>query len=263
MKKMTKLPIMPKALRLEKVRHRFALKEILNKVSLEVHEGEVVSLVGPSGCGKTTLLNLASGMLQPEEGCVQNTFHRTARMFQEDRLLPWKNTLENIILGLKAQKTRKQEREQLAIDWAFQMGLNSQDLEKFPHQLSGGMRQRAALARALAVNPDLLLLDEPFSALDVRRREELQNLLLNELTERGIGVLFVTHDLSEAVRLSHRILVMGANPGRLIGQYLLDTPWEDRDYRHVWYQTHHLLQMPEVAEAFSPSHQPMPHSLHV
>jgi len=204
------------ALRIHRLSHRFGITEVLDQVSLMVRAGEVVALVGPSGCGKTTLLHLAAGLLDVIDGRVENGFDGHAVMFQESRLLPWLGALENIAWGLKALGVALEVRLEAAAALGAEAGLSEDDLDKYPHTLSGGMRQRVALARALAVRPRLLLLDEPFSALDMGLRRELQDLLVREIRARHLAVLLVTHDLTEAVRLSHRILVMAPEPGRIV-----------------------------------------------
>ncbi|RFA28021.1 hypothetical protein CAI21_13670 [Alkalilimnicola ehrlichii] len=210
-----------------------------------------MALVGASGCGKTTLLRLAGGLAEPDTGTVSNTFARTAFMFQEPRLLPWYRAGENLTLGLKAAGIRRAERHHAALILAKRVGLEAAALAKYPHELSGGMRQRVALARALAIEPDLLLLDEPFSALDIGLRQELQNQLLAEIRDRGLAVLFVTHDLMEAVRLSHEVLVLAPEPGRIVHRRRLEASWSSRDNTWLYRHVQALLDEPAVAAAFA------------
>ncbi len=225
---------------------------ILGDVTLEVLPGEVLSLVGPSGCGKTTLLSLAGGLSMPTSGVVENGFRRTAYMFQESRLLPWRTAADNAAFGLRAQGVPRKDRRAAARDLLRRLGLGDEHHGKYPHELSGGMRQRVALARALAVEPDLLLLDEPFSALDVGLRRDLQDLVLDAVRERGLTVIFVTHDLAEAARISHRIAVMAGAPGRIVHLHDLEavTGYHQDDAR-VAAEVSRLLAEPAVAEAFS------------
>ena len=237
-------------LRVHDLAHAFARDEVLSGIHFRVRAGEVVALVGPSGCGKITLLHLAAGLLTVQAGRVDNGFASTAFMFQQPRLLPWKSALDNVALGLKAAGVKRAERHFRARALALRLGLAHRDLDKFPHQLSGGMQSRVALARALVLAPELLLLDEPFSALDVGLKEELYRLLLDHQAERGMGVLMITHDLMEAVRLSDAILVMAPEPGRIVCRFELDRPAARRDDAWVYHHTAELLQTPAVRESF-------------
>jgi len=237
-------------LRWENISHRFGFTDVLQDINLTLKKGRVLSLVGPSGCGKSTLLNIAAQLFDPTEGELSNTFERLAIVFQDHRLLPWKRGLENISYGLKARGMAKPERHKIARKLALRMGLDDDDLTKFPHELSGGMRQRVSLARALAVKPDLLLLDEPFSALDVGLRRDLQDLVVSLICERGLSGVFVTHDLSEALRLSDEIVVMAPDPGRIVYRQQIALPVADRDETYVFQAVGKLMQVPAVDAAF-------------
>ena len=237
-------------LQISGLNHRFGYQRVLEDIALTVKQGEAVALVGPSGCGKTTLLNLAAGLLTPWEGRINQGFSRPAMMFQQPRLLPWKRTLDNIALGLKAQGMALAERNQAARQLALKMGLTDDDLDKFPSALSGGMQSRAALARAFAVRPDLLLLDEAFSALDIGLKSELYDLLAANHMAHGKAVLMITHDLMEAVRLADRILVMSGSPGRIIAEHRISTALAERSESWVFRHTAEFIQYPDIRAAF-------------
>ena len=190
----------------------------LKDVSFSVAEGEFVCILGPSGCGKTTLLNLVAGFLQPDSGTIcfddqpiESPGPERGVVFQEPTLLPWLTIRRNIELGLKAAGTKRREQQRKVIENLRLVGLEKAG-NAFPHQLSGGMKQRAALARVLALEPPLLLMDEPFSALDADTREHLQDELLKICTVRQQTVLFITHSVEEAAYLADRVIILGAPP---------------------------------------------------
>jgi NitT/TauT family transport system ATP-binding protein len=237
-------------LRVRGVHHAFARREVLAGIDLDVEAGQAVALVGPSGCGKTTLLHLCAGLLTLRDGSIENGFAHASFVFQQPRLLPWKSALDNVALGLAARRVSRGEREHVARELALRMGLSHADLDKYPHQLSGGMRSRVSLARALVLEPDLLLLDEPFSALDVGLKEELYALLLSHLSSRRMAALLITHDLMEAVRLSDAILVMASEPGRIVSRFALSPGVDRRDEGWVYRTTADLLQQPSVRSSF-------------
>ena len=205
----------------------------VQEVSLKVADGEVVSLIGPSGCGKSTLLNIGSGLYAPIEGDafvdgerVNGPNAHVAFMLQKDLLLPWRTVAQNVQFGVEIQGVPAPEREQRAM--ALLRMLNLDEFSgHYPHQLSGGMRQRVALARTLAVDPTVLLLDEPFSAVDAQTRIVLQRELAQTLKRAGKTALLITHDLLEAVTLSDRVLVMSRRPGRIIDEIAIELPQRD------------------------------------
>ncbi|MDW8324452.1 MAG: ATP-binding cassette domain-containing protein [Burkholderiales bacterium] len=232
------------------VGYRYGPVEVLAGLDLTLARGEALAVVGPSGCGKTTLLNLIAGLTRPTAGEIACTYTRPAYVFQQPRLLPWKRARDNIALGLKAAGLGRRARAQAAEALGLKLGLTAADLDKYPHQLSGGMQSRVALARALVLSPDLLLLDEPFAALDVGLKAELHALLLAELARREAGLVLVTHDLMEAVRLADRIVLMQGPPGRLVAQYPLAHPRTARDDAWVYRTGAQFMQERAVRAGF-------------
>jgi NitT/TauT family transport system ATP-binding protein len=200
-------------------------------VSLDIMDGEFVSLVGPTGCGKSTLLNVAAGLLAPAQGSVavfgeklRNINTRAGYLFQNEALMPWRTALQNVTAGLEFRGVGAGEARSRAADWLRRVGLAAHG-HKYPHELSGGMRKRVALAQTLILDPKILLMDEPFSALDVQTRSLMENELLNLWAQDRKSVMFVTHDLEEAISLSDRVVVMSAGPSsRLIGEFAIDLP---------------------------------------
>jgi len=195
-------------LTLDGVGHAFLGRAVFESIDLSLAEGEVVALIGPSGCGKTTLLQIAAGLLEPLRGRVRRTYRRHAVVFQEPRLLPWMTARDNIAYGLRAAGAGKKSRAETAERRGAEVGLQAGDLDKYPAELSGGMRQRTAVARAFAVDPDVVFFDEPFTAVDVGLKRALQNLVIEAAARDHFSALFVTHDLAEAVRVAHRLVVL-------------------------------------------------------
>lgn len=224
-------------------------ERVLDGVSLIAEPGRSMCVLGPSGCGKTTLLRLALGTLRPAAGEVANGFRRQAPVFQDSRLLPWRTALDNIAFGARALGTPRAERRAIAAATAERLGLARSDLGKYPHELSGGMRRRVAFGRALAIDPDLLLLDEPFSALDVGLRAELRGLVRGLADERGTAIVLVTHDVVEAVSLADEILVLSPKPARIVHRRLVETPASERDESFAMETAADLLREPETARA--------------
>jgi NitT/TauT family transport system ATP-binding protein len=208
--------------------HRYTAVE---ETTLRVAEGEFLSVVGPTGCGKSTLLNVAAGLLQPSAGTVMvfgklltGVNSHSGYMFQSDALMPWRNTIENVIAGLEFRGLAREEALEQGNDWLKRVGLRGFE-KRYPHQLSGGMRKRVALAQMLILNPEILLMDEPFSALDVQTRQLMENELLELWSANRKSVVFITHDLEEAISLSDRVVVLSAGPAsRPIGDYAIDLP---------------------------------------
>ena len=214
--------------------------------TLRVSEGEFVSVVGPTGCGKSTLLNVAAGLLQPSAGSVRvfgdllnGINSRAGYMFQADALMPWRNTIENVTAGLEFRGVAREEAVSRGRDWLQRVGLAGFE-RRFPHQLSGGMRKRVALAQMLIVDPQILLMDEPFSALDIQTRQLMENELFELWGADRKSVVFITHDLEEAISLSDRVVVLSAGPGsHPIGDYAIDLP-RPRDVAEIRLAPHFI-----------------------
>ena len=229
---------MTPALALESITCTFVSREDRTKrytavrdTTLVVKPGEFVSVVGPTGCGKSTLLNVAAGLLEPSAGRVRvfgeplaGVNSRAGYLFQTDALMPWRNALANIIAGLEFRGVDKTAAAARGHDWLKRVGLAGFG-DRYPHQLSGGMKKRVALAQTLILDPEILLMDEPFSALDVQTRQLMENELLELWSANRKSVVFITHDLEEAIALSDRVVVLSAGPEtRPIGEYLIDLP---------------------------------------
>jgi ABC-type nitrate/sulfonate/bicarbonate transport system ATPase subunit len=217
-------------LSIEHVTHHFDATVALSATDLQVATGEFVSIVGPSGCGKSTLFNVISGLLRPTSGRVMLDGRditaapgHVGYMLQKDLLLPWKTALENITLGASLTRGSHKADKIRAAEMATRYGLGD-FLNHYPHAMSGGMRQRVALMRTMAFTRDTMLLDEPFGALDSQTRMEMQRWLLQVWTENQSTVLFVTHDVDEAIFLADRVVVMSPRPGRIRQILPVDLP---------------------------------------
>lgn len=213
----------PSVLSAQGIVKRFGATTILDQIDVTVRRGEVLALVGPSGCGKSTLLNILSGLLTPDAGQLAvdgvpatqvSDWRSIAYMFQEDRLLPWRTVRDNVAFGLEASSLSRADRRRLADDMLQLVGLHARG-DAWPHELSGGMRSRVALARSLVVQPKVLLMDEPFSKLDPQTRSQMHEELLRIQAGNGMTVVFVTHDMEEAVVLADRVVRLAARPGRV------------------------------------------------
>ncbi|MGC4377762.1 ABC transporter ATP-binding protein [Fictibacillus sp. Mic-4] len=214
----------------------------LENVTLSVHEGEFVSFLGPSGCGKSTLLSIIAGLLAPTEGDIfleeqpiNGPHPKIGYMLQQDYLFPWKTIKENVLLGLKLRGQLNEEQVSNALSLLDEIGL-SHVLDQYPMQLSGGMRQRVALVRTLATNPKILLLDEPFSALDYQTKLKLEDLVSFLLSEYDKTAILVTHDIGEAIAMSDRVILFSKNPGYIYQTFNMPetlkklTPFETRQH---------------------------------
>ena len=203
----------------------------LNGVSLDIKENEFICVVGPSGCGKSTLLNIIAGLLEPTSGTVsldgkviEGTGVERGVVFQQYALFPWRTVLKNVMIPLEMKKVTKAEAEAIARKYIKSVGLEGFE-KSFPKELSGGMKQRVAIARAYAANPEVLLLDEPFGALDAQTRVQLQSELLETWEKERKTCFFITHDVDEAVILAQRVIIMSARPGRIKKIVDIDIPY--------------------------------------
>lgn len=236
-------------LRLDKVSHYYGDTEVLRDITLDIPSGRIVCIVGPSGCGKSTLLRMLGGLEQPTEGRIlqvgtapDGCLNPLTYIFQDFALLPWRTVRGNVGLVLEDHKISSVARDQIIADVLARTKL-SEFSEALPRQLSGGMKQRVAIARALAVNPAVMLMDEPLSALDSQTRELLMDDLIGLWTRQPFTAVYVTHNLAEAVRLGHKIVVLSRRPGQIREIVSLDTPLTERSYgdaaleeqqQHLW-----------------------------
>ena len=202
----------------------------LRNFTMAVARGEFVAIVGPTGCGKSTTLNMITGLLQPTVGKVRvmnqpvtGIDPRIGFVFQADAVFPWRNVIDNVAAGPVFRGTPHQQAHELATQWINRVGLAG-FAQHYPHQLSGGMRKRVALAQTFINNPEILLMDEPFSALDMQTRTLMQDELLKLWSDRGGSVVFVTHDIEEAIALADRVFVLSARPATLKRVYPIDLP---------------------------------------
>jgi NitT/TauT family transport system ATP-binding protein len=202
----------------------------LQDVDFEIGDGEFVTIVGPSGCGKSTLLMLIAALLKPNSGAIRlngkpvtTPGSDRALVFQDFALLPWRTVLKNVELGLELKGIGADERHAIARRYVAMVGLHAFE-RHYPHQLSGGMRQRVGIARALSVEPEILLMDEPFGALDAQIRQVMGSELLRIWERDRKTILFVTHDIDEAIYLADRVIVLSASPGRVVRQIPIPLP---------------------------------------
>jgi NitT/TauT family transport system ATP-binding protein len=231
----------------------------VQRASLDVRDGEFVAIVGPTGCGKSTLLNVTAGLFPPSQGRVEifgaslaGLNRQAGYLFQSDSLFPWKTALENVAIGLETAGTPQSEARSRAQEWLTRVGLGSFG-PRYPHMLSGGQRKRVGLAQVLIRDPKILLMDEPFGPLDAQTRQIMGNLLLDLWSADRKAVLFVTHDLEEAIALSDRVVIMSAGPAaRIIGDWRVPLS-RPRDIAEIksdpsFHQLHHDIWQSLKAE---------------
>lgn len=218
----------------------------LKDTTLVAQEGEFVCVVGPTGCGKSTLLNVAAGLLLPSSGLVKifgnqliGINNHAGYLFQAEALMPWRSALDNVIVGLEFRGVARAEAVERGNDWLKRVGLTGFG-GRYPHQLSGGMRKRVSLAQTFILNPQILLMDEPFSALDVQTRQLMENELLELWSAERKSVVFITHDLEEAISLSDRVVLLSAGPeSHPIGEFEIDLP-RPRDVAEIRLTPHFI-----------------------
>lgn len=214
----------------DEVTKKFNNQTVIEKFSYTLNQGEVIVFLGPSGCGKTTLLNLTAGLIMPTAGEIYCATNDIGYVFQEPRLIPWQTVLDNVLFAVKTgQKTDKLDKAKEALS---KVGLE-QSMNCYPKQLSGGMKQRVSIARALVSNPKIILMDEPFSALDLDLKRELQEDVISIIDEKEIGIVYVTHDREEAVKIADRIIVLDDRFCKINKQVSLEKERRKRDLDYV------------------------------
>jgi NitT/TauT family transport system ATP-binding protein len=221
-------------LKLERVGHAYLGRTVLDGIDLSIRSGEIAALVGPSGCGKSTLAHIAAGVVEPLRGRVVANYRRHGMVFQDPRLMPWASARENIAYPLTIAGVPRRERAERALHAADRVALAREDLDKFPVELSGGMRQRASIARALVLEPDFVFFDEPFTALDQALKRRMQDLVVAAARARSFAALFITHDLMEATRIADRILVLDLDGRGLAGERPVGGVPGERDDRTIF-----------------------------
>lgn len=222
------------ALTLSRVGHSYLGRTVLSGIDLTIDPGEIVALVGPSGCGKSTLAHIAAGLIDASEGRVTTGYARHGMIFQEPRLMPWATARDNIAYPLRLARVPRKARAARVEAAATRAHLLPEDLDKYPVELSGGMRQRTAIARALVADPDFIFYDEPFTALDAALKRRMQDLVIANAAEAGTAGLFITHDLAEAARIATRIAVMHTHGRGILGMRPLPGRPADRSDTEVF-----------------------------
>ena len=228
-------------LQLRDVGHSYFGRTVLEGIDLSVGRGEVVALVGPSGCGKSTLVHIAAGVIEARRGAVARFYARHGMVFQGPRLLPWATALDNIAYPLRIAGVGRAQRARRARAAALRVSFDAADLGKYPVELSGGMQQRVAIARALVMEPDFVFFDEPFTALDAALKRRMQDLVIDASRAAHFAALFVTHDLMEAARIVHRILVLDVAGRGVAGERVLEGEPGEREDRAVFERVQSFL----------------------
>jgi len=226
----------------ENVTKSFSNRLIVDDLSFKVEDNHILAILGPSGVGKTTILRIAAGTVSPDAGKTQSDRQKIGFIFQEHRLLPWRTALGNIMLVLKGEKKlAPQERRQIGMTMLQKMGLKGFE-HYYPAQLSGGMRQRVSIARAFVIEPDLLLMDEPFTGLDLELKASLQKMLLDLLSWHPTTVIYVTHEPRDAVLMADEAIVLAGDPGKITARIKFDCPKEERDQKYIQENTMKLVE---------------------
>lgn len=210
----------------------FGKRKILDSVSFRLEEGQILAILGPSGIGKTTLLRLAAGTVKPDSGQVRTDKQRFGFIFQEPRLLPWRTALANITLVLQNLGLSRDEQREIASTMLKRLGLQGFE-QYYPAELSGGMRQRVSIARAFVIDPQLALLDEPFTGLDIGLKISLRQMLLDLLTWHPCAMMYVTHEPQDAVLLADRAIVLEGKPGKIVASMDFECPRGERDQAYI------------------------------
>lgn len=229
-------------LELDHIGHAYFGRTVLDQINLKVDAAEIVALVGPSGCGKSTLIHIAAGIVDSRYGRVNRRYLRHGMIFQEPRLLPWATANDNIGYPLRIAGMRRRDRDEAVREAAQRVAFDHADLDKYPSELSGGMQQRVAIARALVIEPDFLFCDEPFTALDVALKRRMQDIIIDTGQKTRFAAVFVTHDLMEAVRIAHRIVVLNSDGNGIAGERKLPQSPGERTDEDVFATVQSFLQ---------------------